>query len=60
MQDENLKKLLEAIKKDPELKELGEIDEDTLDILNKMSQGKVDVDEASEILLAKKNYNSVK
>ena len=57
MEDENLKKLLEAMKADPEI---DKIDEETLDILKKMSTGEIEVDEASEVLLAKKNDNAGK
>lgn len=45
------------MKADPEI---DKIDEETLDILKKMSTGEIEVDEASEVLLAKKNDNAGK
>lgn len=54
MTDENLKKLFEALEKDKDLETFEGIDEETKEILRKMSRGEIEVDEASEILLAMK------
>lgn len=51
---ESLDKLLKMIENDEELKQFGEIEQDTKDILEKMRKGEINPARASEIFLSRK------
>lgn len=51
MDKSNLAKLLAKIDKDGELNELGQLDEKTKQLLAKMANGEIEVEQAIEIFL---------
>lgn len=53
MDKSNLAKLLAKIDKDNELSELGHLDDNTKQLLQKMADGKIEADQAIEIFLEK-------